>query len=382
MKIIAAPNAFKGSLTAVEVAAAISDGAKAADPHAEVITVPLADGGDGLATVMAQVLNGDLLDRRVSGPLDFPVTASLCHVAPKRLVVIESALASGMALLSSHELDPEKTTTRGTGELILAALDLGAETIHVGIGGSATNDCGMGMASALGVLFLDENGAPVLPVGGSLGDVSSIHMEGLDPRLKNVCIKVICDVDNPLTGKNGAARVYAPQKGASAMQVERLEAGLSSFADIIKRDLGVDISNMPGAGAAGGLGGGLYAFLGATLCRGIDVVLELVDFEEILQGADLVITGEGRIDSQSLSGKAPAGVGAAAKKKDIPCIAIAGSMGNDLQGIHRAGISAVFSICKGPVTLDYAMKEAGELIRTAAEQAVRCFMAGRTIGNP
>jgi glycerate kinase len=290
---------------------------------------------------------------------------------------IEMALASGLALLPDTQRDPTRTTTRGTGELIAAALDLGPARIGVGIGGSATNDGGIGMATALGLKFLDARGALLEPVGGELGRIRRIDLTGRDPRIDRVRLEAVCDVDNPLCGPQGAAAVYGPQKGATPEQVKALDAGLANLAEIIERDLGIHVRDLPGAGAAGGLGAGLHAFLGATLRRGVDMVLDLVDLDAKLDGADLALTGEGQIDFQTVFGKAPAGVAAAAKARGVPCVAIAGSVGEDLGALHDAGLDAVFSLCPGPLTLERAMAEAAPLLAAAAEQAVRCFLASR-----
>ena len=377
MKIVVAPNAFKGSMTARKAAEAMKEGIIKAEPKAEVILVPVADGGDGMVDVALDALHGKERKIVVAGPRFEPVEARFCHMPDMNLAAVEMALASGLALLSEDLRDPALTTTRGTGELIAACLDLEVEKIAVGIGGSATNDGGIGMARALGARFLDKKGKELEGIGASLIHIRKIDVSGLDPRIAKTRIEAVCDVDNPLIGENGAARVYAPQKGANPEQVEELEAGLANLADIVERDLGLDIRRLPGSGAAGGLGAGLYAFLGAELKKGIDIVFSLVGLEEKLAGADLVLTGEGQIDFQTVFDKAPAGVGAAAKKMGIPCIAVAGSAGEDLGDLHACGIDAVFGICSRPMTLEDAMKNAESLVAKASEQAVRAFVAGR-----
>jgi glycerate kinase len=376
MRIVAAPNAFKGCLTAIAAADAMTAGVLRAAPGADVVRVPVADGGDGLVDVAIEGLGGEARVVTVCGPRGEPTRAAFCYVPAMKFAAVEMALASGLALLARDRRDPTRTTTRGTGELIRAALDLGVSRIGVGIGGSATNDGGIGMAAALGARFLDDRGAAVEPVGGELGRVRRIDLSGLDPRVTSVRFEAVCDVDNPLCGPTGAAHVYGPQKGATPEQVEALDAGLANLADVIERDLGVDVRDLPGSGAAGGLGAGLRAFLGAELRRGVDLVLELVDLHGKLAGADLVLTGEGQIDFQTAYGKAPAGVGAAARARGIPCIAIAGGVGDGLGDLHAIGIDAVFSLCPGPVTLDEAMTHAAEYLARAAEQAVRAFLAG------
>lgn len=375
MKIVLAPNAFKGSMSAMGAALAMEQGVLAAFPGAQVVKVPVADGGDGLADVLIDALDGEARVVTVRGPLDEPVQATLCHVPALGLAAVEMAVASGLALLSAQDRDPTRTTTYGTGELMLAALDLGARHLVVGLGGSATNDGGVGMASALGIRFLDASGNPVAPVGGALGLICRIDSSGLDPRLATVRCEAICDVDNPLLGPQGAAHVYGPQKGASAAQVEELDAGLAQLADRIAADLGMDVRDMPGAGAAGGLGAGLHAFLGAELRRGVDLVMDLVGLDAHLAGADLVITAEGQIDFQTAFGKAPAGVAQRARAQGIPCVAIAGGIGERITDLQGIGIDAVFSLCPGPMTLEQAMEAGPALLQAATEQVVRCFFS-------
>jgi glycerate kinase len=377
MKIVLAPNAFKGSMTAMHAALAMGRGVRAAFPGAEVVAVPVADGGDGLAEVLIDALGGEARVVTVQGPLGEPVQATLCLVPALGLAAVEMAAASGLALLASEERDPTRTTTYGTGELIRAALDLGARRIVVGIGGSATTDGGIGMAAALGVRLLDAAGNPVAPVGGALGQIRRIDMSGLDPRLAQLRCEAICDVDNPLLGLHGAAHVYGPQKGATPAQVAELDAGLAHLADLIQADLGLDIRDLPGAGAAGGLGAGLRAFLGAELRRGVDLVLDLVGLDASLPGADLVITAEGQIDFQTAFGKAPAGVAERARARGVPCLAIAGSIGERIADLHPMGIDAVFSLCPGPISLEQAMATGPALLTATTEQVVRCFFRGR-----
>jgi glycerate kinase len=376
MKIVVAPNAFKGCLSASGAARAMAVGIRRAFPEAEIVTVPVADGGDGLVDVAAEALGGTMQRVRVTDALFDPLAAAFCYVEADRFAAIEMALASGLALVPVGRRDPMRTTTYGTGELIAAALDLGVARIGVGIGGSATNDGGVGMASALGVRFLDDAGAEVRPVGGELARIHRIDMAGLDPRLRHVRIEAVCDVDNPLCGPSGAAHVYGPQKGATAEQIRLLDEGLAHLADLIERDLGLKVRDMPGAGAAGGLGAGLHAFLGAEIRRGVDLVLDLVGLDAKLAGADLVLTGEGQIDFQTAYGKAPAGVGAAASRRRIPCVAIAGGVGEGIASLTEVGIIAVFSLCSRPMALEEAMSRAEELLAAAAEQAVRLFVAG------
>ncbi len=378
MKIVLAPNAFKGSLTATEAAVAMEAGVRKILPQAEVVLVPVADGGDGLIDVAIEALNGEVRTLAVRGPRDRTLDVDYGYVKSMDLVIVEMALASGLALLPKELQDPTLTTTFGTGELIKAGLDLGVSQIDVGIGGSATTDGGIGMAQALGVHFLDKNGRELPGIGNSLASIARIDISGLDPRIKATTIKAVCDVENPLCGPQGAAFVYGPQKGASPEQVQNLDDGLKNLARRMKIDLGIDVGDLPGAGAAGGLGAGLHVFLGAQLCKGIDLIFDLIGLHEKLCGADLVLTGEGQIDFQTVFGKAPGGVGAAAKTQEIPCFAIAGSIGKDLGGLHESGINALFGLCPGPMSLTESMKFAKENVTRVTEQAIRAFLAGRS----
>jgi glycerate 2-kinase len=382
MKIVVAPNAFKGCLTANEAARAMAAGIQRAFPDAEIVQVPVADGGDGLVDVAVEALGGEPRRMTVTGPLFQPVDSTFCYVDSDRFAAVEMALASGLALMPPDQRDPTRTTTLGTGELIAAALDLNVSRIGVGIGGSATTDGGIGMASALGVRFLDGQGSEVRPTGGELGRIRKIDLSNLDPRVRDVRIEAVCDVDNPLCGPHGAAAVYGPQKGATPEQVRLLDEGLANLADVIEKDLGVKVRDLPGAGAAGGLGAGLHAFLGADLKRGVDLVLDLVGLDAKLAGASLVLTGEGQIDFQTAFGKAPAGVGAAAMRRGIPCVAIAGSVGEGVVDLVKVGITAVFSLCSRPMTLEDAMGDAAALLGASAEQVARLFVTAATSNRP
>ncbi len=379
MHIVVAPNAFKGSMNAVQAAEAMKIGLLAVIPQCDVICVPVADGGDGLTEVMLAGLSGMRVETVVFGPRMEPLSAPFCMVSSRKLAVVEMAKASGLALLPKARHDPTRTTTYGTGQLIRAAMDNGATRIIVGIGGSATCDGGIGMAAALGYRFLDETGTPVEPVGGSLGAIASIDRRNVDPRLDGISVSVACDVINPLTGDNGASVVYSPQKGATLEQVIRLDEGLANLARVIRMDLGVTIADMPGAGAAGGLGGGLHAFVGAELKPGIDLVIDVVRLKDAVAGADLVLTAEGRIDGQTRFNKAPAGVARTAKAAGVPCIAICGGIGDGIESLYDIGIDALFSICSGPQSLAAAMQNAEGLLARQTEQVVRTFLAGRSI---
>lgn len=377
MRIVIAPNAFKGSLSAAEAAEAMRRGVLAAVPGAEVVCAPVADGGDGLTEVMAAALGGRLVPVKVAGPRFEERDACFCLVAEQGLAVIEMARASGLALLRQDLRDPTLTSTFGTGQLIQAALSHGVRRIIVGLGGSATCDGGIGMAAALGYRFLDAGGEELRPIGLSLPLVESIDGSGLEPRLAGVTVVGICDVSNPLTGENGASHVYSPQKGATPDQVRLLDAGLARLARVVARDLGRDVERMPGAGAAGGLGGGLHAFLGAELRPGVEVVIDLVGLREKIKEADLVLTAEGRIDFQTAYDKAPAGVARAARAAGVPCIAVCGGIGERVEDLHGIGISAIFSLCREPQSLETAMATGAVQLAQTVEQVMRAFTAGR-----
>ena len=358
MKIVIAPDSFKESLSALEVSKAIETGMKKILPEASFIKVPMADGGEGTVQSLVDATGGRLITKTVTGPLGTPVEAFFGISGDEKTAVIEMAAASGLHLVPSSNRNPLVTTTRGTGELIAAALDYGVEHIIIGIGGSATNDGGAGMARALGVLLLDSDGKEVGEGGGALGSIAAVNIDGLDKRLETVKIEVACDVDNPYTGKRGASHIFGPQKGATQDMVEVLDNNLHHFAQIIWKDIGKDIEEVPGAGAAGGLGGGLMAFLSAELKRGVDIVIEAAHLEHHIQGADFVITGEGKIDGQTIFGKTPIGVAKTAKRHNVPVIAIAGNVASDSEIVHEHGIDAVFSIVPGVVPLEDAFRNA------------------------
>jgi glycerate kinase len=353
MRFVIAPDSYKGSLTAVQVADIIAEGLLEVFPQAEVLKVPVADGGEGTVDAFLCALGGEKQFIKVTGPLGEKVKAFF-GILPDGTAVIEMAAASGLPLVPGNKRNPLITTTYGTGELIKAALEKGCHTIIVGIGGSATNDGGVGMAQALGIRFLDGKGRELPFGGGSLARLAQIDMSGLDPRITNTTIIVACDVDNPLCGPRGASAVFGPQKGASPDTVKVLDQNLTHYAKVIKEQLGIDILNLPGAGAAGGLGAGLVSLLGATLKPGIEIVISSTKLEEKIKGASLVITGEGKTDYQTAHGKAPVGIAKLAKKLGVPVIAISGGLGERYEEVYEAGLDAVFSIVPGPVTLEQA----------------------------
>ncbi|GFN22660.1 glycerate kinase [Thermanaeromonas sp. C210] len=375
-RIVIAPDSFKESLEAPEVAAAIAAGVKRVLPAAETIEVPLADGGEGLISTLVAATGGRVEAATVTGPLGEPVRACWGVLGDGRTAVIEMAQASGLPLVPKDRRNPLITTTYGTGELIRHALDAGCRRLIVGIGGSATNDGGAGMAQALGVRLLDQDGEEIPRGAAGLERLHRIDSQSLDPRIREAEIMVACDVDNPLCGPRGASAVYGPQKGATPEMVPRLDAALARLADIIVRDLGKEVRNLPGAGAAGGLGAGLVAFLGATLRPGIELVMEAVNLEKILaQGADLVITGEGEINSQTVHGKVPVGVARLAGKYGIPVVALVGSIGEGANAVLEQGIKGFMSIVPRPVPLSFCLENAAELLADAAERLVLLLTA-------
>ena len=366
MKIVIAPDSYKESLSALQVAEEIEAGFREVLPDAEYLKLPMADGGEGTVAAMVASTGGSLLESDVTGPLGEAVKACYGLTGDGKTAIIEMASASGLALVAANLRNPLETTTFGTGELIRAALDAGARHLVIGIGGSATNDGGTGMLQALGVKLLDHDGRQIGFGGGSLAHLDRIDISGMDQRLKECTIEAACDVNNPLTGPKGASRIFGPQKGATAEMVAQLDANLSRYAGLINRDLSVQVDSVPGAGAAGGMGAALMAFFGAKLRPGIEIVVETVGLEAIIKDADLVITGEGRIDSQSIHGKTPIGVAAVAKRYGKPVIGIAGSLSYDVDVVHEYGIDAVFSVLSQVGTLEEAFTNAAANLRAAS----------------
>ncbi|OLQ55786.1 glycerate kinase [Bacillus licheniformis] len=379
MKIIIAPDSFKESLSALEAADAIERGFKSVFPGADYRKLPMADGGEGTVQSLVDATNGWIKEQIVKGPLGEPVEAFFGMLGDGKTAVIEMAAASGLHLVPVEKRNPLVTTTKGTGELITAALDAGAERLIIGIGGSATNDGGAGMIQALGGRLLDESGREIGSGCGALSQLASIDVSGLDPRIHHVKLEVACDVDNPLTGPRGASAVFGPQKGATDDMVRVLDQHLTHFADVAEKALGTTFRETEGAGAAGGLGWSLLAFLHADLKRGIDIVLEAVDFENEVQDADLVITGEGRIDSQTIYGKTPIGVAKAAKAYDVPVIGIAGSISRDSDAVYQHGIDALFSIVPGAVPLEDAFEHAVEYMERTARDIAASIKLAKTM---
>jgi len=374
VKIVIAPQSFKGNLSAWQVARAIENGIQRVLPEAMTVIKPMADGGDGTVRALVDATGGRLMTAKVTGPLGKPILAQWGLLGDKVTGIIEMAAASGLTLVPAERLNPLLTTTYGTGELILVALDSGCRKLIIGIGGSATNDGGAGMAQALGVQLLDSEGVAI-PFGGvALAKLEHINISTIDSRLADCGILMASDVNNPLCGIQGASAVYGPQKGATPDMVARLDAALSHYADVIHWDLGIDVRDDPGAGAAGGLGMGLMVFLKAEIVPGIDIVIQSTGLVEDLKDADLVFTAEGRIDSQTAFGKAPIGVAQKAKELGLPVIALAGEVADDYQVVYQHGIDAVISIAPGPINLSQSMARAEELITEATECTMRLFM--------
>ena len=366
MKIVIASDSYKESLTALEVASEIEAGFREIFPYANYCKVPMADGGEGTVVAMVAATAGTLVQVDVTGPLGEKIRTCYGLTGDGKTAIIEMAAASGLALVAPHLRNPLKTSSYGTGELIKAALDAGISHLIIGIGGSATNDGGAGMLQALGVKLLDQFGCPISFGGGSLANIDYIDISGIDPRLKACRIEAACDVNNPLTGPKGASAVFGPQKGATPDMVAELDQSLSRYARLISRDLGIEVEFVPGAGAAGGMGAALLAFLGARLRPGVDIVVEAVGLDSLIQDADLVITGEGRMDSQTIHGKAPIGVARVAKRYNKPLIGIAGSLSTDVGVVHEHGIDAVFSILSRVGTMEDALMQAAANLRSAS----------------
>ena len=378
MRIVIAPNAFKGSLSALQAAEAIRDGVLAAVADADLVLVPIADGGDGTVDALIAATDGERRTLRVRGPLMDPVHADYGVIDNGKTAVIEMAKAAGLALVPADKRDPRVTTTYGVGELLQHAYEAGARHFIVGIGGSATNDAGAGMAQALGYHLLDDRGHELPPGGLALKRLARIHVGGVHANWKEAVVDVACDVTNPLTGPSGASAVYGPQKGATPAMVAELDAALRHVAEIIRRDLGVDVEALPGAGAAGGLGAGLVAFTGAGLRPGAEMVMQALNLDDRIRGADLVITGEGRLDSQTARfGKGPAAVARHARNAGILVVGLGGSVADEAElSLLFDGVEATVV---EPGSLDDAIAQARPLLVRAASRVVRLLQAGRRL---
>jgi glycerate kinase len=383
MKIVIAPDSFKENLTSLEVAGELETGLKRVWPDATYVKVPMADGGEGTVQSLVDATGGQIVKVEVSGPMGARVMASYGLLGDGKTAVIEMAEASGLPLVPKEQRNPLIATTFGTGELIGDAIKRGVNEIILGIGGSATNDAGAGLAQALGVRFLNFGGAPIpdLIAGGHLDKVQAVDMSTANPGLEKIHISVACDVTNPLCGEKGASRVYGPQKGATPEMVEQLDKNLAHFAHVIKRSIGQDVIDRPGAGAGGGIGAGLMAFTNATLKRGVELVVAATRLEEHMQGADLAITGEGRVDFQTAFGKTPSGVAAAAKKHGVPVVAIGGGLADDAGGVFQHGIDGLETATPNAMPLDVAIKKSRQYLQDAAERAARLIIIGQRMSK-
>lgn len=379
MKIVIAPDSYKESLSALEVAAAIEAGFSEIFPDAEYVKIPVADGGEGTVEAMVAATQGSIVRLTVTGPLGAPVEAFYGLSGDERSAFIEMAAASGLELVPAAQRDPLITNSYGTGELIKNALDRGVEHIIIGIGGSATNDGGSGMMQALGARLLDQQGNEIAFGGGALPQLASIEIDQLDKRIQQCRIEVACDVTNPLTGEEGASAIFGPQKGATPQLVQQLDKALAHYADIIHRDLDIDVLHIAGGGAAGGMGAALHAFCQAELRRGIEIVTEALGLADQVKDADLVITGEGRIDSQTINGKVPIGVAKVAKQFNKPVIGIAGSLTADVGVVHQHGLDAVFSVLFSIGSLEDALANAAQNVRLTARNVAATIKVGQEL---
>nr|WP_263324031.1 glycerate kinase [Neobacillus sp. Marseille-Q6967] len=378
MKIVIAPDSFKGSLSAVEATKAIERGIHKAFPDAVTVSLPVADGGEGTLDTLVAATNGQKVPVFVTGPLGHKVEAEYGILGDGETCVIEMAKASGIPLIPREKLNPLKATTFGTGELIKQALDDGFRSFILALGGSATNDGGAGMLQALGLSLLDEEGNKISTGGAELTKVSSIDLSGFDKRIQGSQFLIASDVENPLVGPRGASHVFGPQKGATPEMVLLLDACLAHWADEVEKVMGISLHDLPGAGAAGGIGGAFQAFFPSRMRRGIDVIIEYTGLETALKGADLVITGEGQVDFQTASGKTPMGVAQTAKVQNIPTVILAGSIGTGIDVLYQHGIVSVNSIINKPMTLHEAIENAADLLAQSAEQVVRSFFFYQT----
>ena len=379
MKIVIAPQGFKAGISGMEAAQAIERGVIAAVPDAETVLAPVADGGDGTLHALVDGTGGQVFTSMVTGPLGPQLEALWGVMGDGRTAVVEMALASGLALVPQRRRNPRLTTTAGTGEIIREALDAGYTRIIVGLGGSATNDGGAGMAAALGARFLDSEGRPLPSGGGSLARLDRIDTSGLHPGLQGASIIAATDVTNPLCGPEGASAIFGPQKGANPEMVRELDAALGNYARVVARDVGRDVSEASGAGAAGGLGAGLMAFAGATLQSGIDMVCEVLGFDELLRDADLVITGEGRADRSTVFNKAPVGVARHATAHGVPTVLLAGSLGPGYQELFEHNVASVICIADRPMNFEASLARSAELLQGAAERTMRLILTGREL---
>lgn len=380
-RIVIAVDSFKGTMDSIEVCDLIESSFNRVLPEVDTIKIPIADGGEGTVDSFLAALGGEKINVKVQDPLGREIEAFYGVLSDQKTAIIEVAAASGLPLVEGEE-NPLLTSTYGTGQLILAALDRGCENLIIGLGGSATTDGGIGMAAAWGIKFLGRNNKPIPLNGQGLGELRRIDAGGKDKRLDQCQILVASDVDNPLYGKKGAAYVFAPQKGADFEMVARLDRNLRNYSAVLHRDLGVSVANHPGSGAAGGLGAAFLAFSPAELKPGIDIILDSVRFDQLIAGADLIITGEGKLDGQSVHGKVPFGVAQRAKKKGIPVIAIVGDVGEGAEKIYAHGIDAIFSINRVAIPFSEAKKRSKEDLAAASSDLARLLKIASQVHRP
>lgn len=378
MKIVLAPDSFKGSMDSMHIIEIVEKAARKVFPDCEILKIPIADGGEGTVDALISILKGRIDYLTVLGPL-YEKTNAKYGIIDEKTMMIEMSAASGLPLISEEKRNPLYTSTYGTGQLIKNALDGGFTNIIIAIGGSATNDGGIGAMEALGVRFLDKQGKQVKGIGKNLIHIEDIDVRNMNPKIKDVQITVMCDVENPFTGENGATYVYGEQKGGTDEILSSLEEGMLHYQKLIKEKLNIDISNVPGAGAAGGLGGALYVFLNAKLQSGIKTVLETIKFDELLEGVDLVVTGEGKLDAQSAFGKVLAGIGQESKRNEIPVVAIVGCIEEGADSIYECGIESAISTIDNVMSLKEAMENSDKLLLSAAERMFRMIHVGMKI---
>lgn len=380
MRVLIIMDSFKGNISSLEASEAVARGVRRGCPWAEIRILPAADGGEGTVDAFVKALHGQIKSSIVSGPLGSPTTA-VWGLMPDRSAVIELAAASGLPLVPRYQRNPERTSTFGTGQQVLSALDEGCPVIVIGLGGSATNDGGMGILSALGARFLDSAGRQLPPVGASLSRVEKIDLARLDPRLKKVKTVLACDVKNPLCGPEGAARVYGPQKGATSEIIARLDQGLAHFAGVIRRTTGRDVLRMSGGGAAGGAAAGLAGLTGARLVSGIELLSGILRLDEEIPRADVIFTGEGRIDSQTSQGKLISGLAARARAAGVPIVALVGSIRGPVAPLMSMGLTAVFSTAPGPCTTAQSFQSSREGLERTASQVTRVIRGTLRLQN-
>ena len=377
-KVVLVPDSFKGTLTSAQICDIMAQCVRQFYPGAHIVSVPVADGGEGSVEAFLQAVGGEKRHCSVQGPYGEPANGFFA-LLPDGTAVVEMAAAAGLPMVGGAR-NAERTTTYGVGQLMAAALDAGCKKLVVGLGGSATNDGGCGAAAALGAVFLDKNGTSFVPVGRTLKQVDHIDLRNLHPRLKEVPVIAMCDVDTPLCGPIGAAAVFGPQKGADPAMVARLDAGLQNLADVVRRDTGKEILDLPGAGAAGGMGGGMAALLGAQMQMGIETVLDTVGFNAMLDGAEMVFTGEGKLDTQSLRGKVVLGVAHRAQKAGVPVVAVVGDIGDHIEQVYEQGVTGVFSINRVALPYEAMKSRAADDLRLTMENLLRFYDCARKTG--